>query len=226
MEFTTELSENVYRAWPLFDPELAATQALNTPDLGVLTIKVAKSQDPFVTSARVLQAALLRSEMYADGYQAALFLTEGVWQPNNRIIRYKKTWKMIAQNHGLGGLVPGAELLIESPLGIRFASLAAVNPSSIPAAFRLISGSGYYGFIVLGKGPDLLSDAFAREVYELSHIAPDERQKTERFRIAKVCSARCSKGELVVDCDFEDDGRYFFVQIFGQLAALRRLNII
>src|ERR1700741_5665796 len=108
MEFTTELSEDVYRAWPLFDPELAAAQAPNTPNVGVLTIKLAKSQDPFATAARVLHAALLRSDIYADGYQAALFLTEGVWKPNNRIVRYKKTWKMIAQNHALGGLVPRA----------------------------------------------------------------------------------------------------------------------
>jgi hypothetical protein len=172
----------------------------------------------------VVQAALLRSGIYADGYSATLFLTEGTWQPDNRIIRYKKTWKMVAQNHGLGGLVPGAEVLIESTLGIRFASVAGVNPSSIPMAFRLISGSHYYSFILLGRGSDLLGDAFAREMYELSHVAPGEHQKLERFSIAKVCSARCPKGDLVVDCDFETDGRYFFVQIFGSSAQLKRLR--
>lgn len=224
MDFTVELIENVYRASPQFDPEVAAAQSVDVPDVGVLEIKVVKPQDRLAIATRVIQAALLRSGIYADGYQAALFLTEGVWQPNNRIIRHKKTWKMVAQNHGLGGLVPGPEFLIESPLGIRFASLAAVNSSSIPHALRLISGSHYYGFMLLGRDQDILRDAVAREMYELSHSVSAERRPMERFRIAKVCLARCPKGDMIVDADLEDDGRYFLVQIFGQLSTLRRLH--
>ncbi|HEY3147911.1 MAG TPA: hypothetical protein VGJ75_16255 [Dongiaceae bacterium] len=227
MECSTELIENVYRAWPRFDADGAVRQSGHVPDLGVLRISIANplgAQGDYVAvAARTFQALLYRGAIYAEGFELALFLTENTWQPNNRIIRYKKTWGIIAQFNRLGNLRPGAEVLIEDPRGIRFASMAAVNPSSIATAFDLISSSGYHGLVLLTRTPDYLGEDFAREIYGLSFPHVSDSKRGGQFELGNVCFSRCAKGDLVANCGLESDGSCFLVDVFGAAAALKQL---
>jgi hypothetical protein len=227
MEWTAERIENVYRAWPRFDADGEARRSGNLPNIDLLRLSLpylwgADRGNYVLMAARALQSLLYRGNIYADGFDAVLFLTEGTWQPNNRIIRYKKTWKMISQFESLGNLRPGAEVLIESLLGLRFASVAAVNPSSFSVAFRLISSSSYCGLITLTREPDFLGEDFAREMYRLSF--PITPEQGGRFNIGNVCSSRCAQGDLIVDCGFETDDSCFLIDIFGPPRTMKAVE--
>ena len=227
MEWTTERIEDIYHAWPRFDADGEARRSSSLPTIDLLRLSIpnlpgSNRSNYVLMAARAFQSLLYRNSIYADGFAAVLFLTEGTWQPNNRIIRYKKTWKMISQFESLGNLRPGAEVLIESPLGLRFASVAAINPSSIAVAFRLISSSSYCGFIALTRAPNFLGEDFAREMYRLSFpVAPEQNG---RFNIGNVCSSRCAQGDLVVDCGFETDDSCFLIDIFGPPMTVKALE--
>ncbi|MBD3673949.1 MAG: hypothetical protein HUJ26_10540 [Planctomycetaceae bacterium] len=88
----------------LFDRDRAKSFAEDIPDLSAITIIAQPSGFPVTLSDQAVscaQEALSLIQAQVDRqYRMFLFVTSGPWQESNRIVRYKKLWKLIPNISG------------------------------------------------------------------------------------------------------------------------------
>jgi hypothetical protein len=234
MKATRETVEDVYSAWPLFDPALAAKRAGLVPKIGVNRIKIPADrtigEDALIgKGAAELQTALIRSGLFTEGYRTYLFGCPTVWQPDNRLVRYKKLWSNLAEFGDLGEFERSDELLIEGKDGIRFALIAAAKPPALRTALNIalptFSMSRYCSaFLFLSKRSGLLSEAAVKDLYHLAFPAVQgQRRLTHDFDITNVCLFRCPDGDIIIRCGTDVHYQYFYIDTFAAPSLLARL---
>ena len=164
-------------------------------------------------NARELARVLFHSRALSS-HRIFLFVADGTWQPNNRVVKHKKLWRGFQQEWGADTFEPGsAEVEFKSDEGIRYAGLLGVDETNLAVAVELVRSMLSY-VLIASKQLTLDSETDIHNIFSTAFTLYKGNPDTH-VDWANLSATWCPSGDVVGRVVGTHDDPFVETQLFS-----------